>query len=116
VNEQAKFFWDNRQTAGVRALHSVMEERHRQIMVEGWTAQHDDEHGDGSMAVAAACYALGNDGVSGTREFVSFWPWARKWWKPKKDKRRNLVRAAALLLAEIERLDRAADGVGGTDA
>jgi len=35
------------------------------------------------------------------------WPWAEKWWKPKNE-RRDLVKAAALILAEIERLDRAA--------
>jgi hypothetical protein len=34
------------------------------------------------------------------------WPWLSKWWKPK-DRRRDLVRAAALVIAEIERLDRA---------
>ena len=36
---------------------------------------------------------------------VTLWPWAAEWWKPK-DCRRNLVRAGALILAEIERLDR----------
>jgi hypothetical protein len=35
------------------------------------------------------------------------WPWARQWWKPT-GARRDLVKAAALLLAEIERIDRAA--------
>lgn len=37
------------------------------------------------------------------------WPrsWSRAWWKPK-NPRRDLVRAAALLIAEIERLDRRA--------
>jgi hypothetical protein len=35
------------------------------------------------------------------------WPWSREWWQPK-DRRRDLVRAGALIVAEIERLDRAA--------
>lgn len=35
------------------------------------------------------------------------WPWHRVWWKPS-TRRRNLVKAGALILAEIERLDRAA--------
>jgi hypothetical protein len=35
------------------------------------------------------------------------WPWSVQWWKPK-DRRRDLVRAGALIVAEIERLDRAA--------
>jgi hypothetical protein len=34
-----------------------------------------------------------------------FWPWAAEWYKPT-DRRRDLVKAASLLLAEIERLDR----------
>ena len=33
------------------------------------------------------------------------WPWVRRWWKPT-DRRRDLVKAGALILAEIERLDR----------
>ena len=35
------------------------------------------------------------------------WPhtWDASWWKPK-DRRRDLVRAGALIIAEIERLDR----------
>lgn len=112
------------------ALHSVIAERRRQIMSEGWTPEHDDEHAQGEMALAAACYAAhtatwefighGLDSKGGlfrayqsAQEFVGrMWPWAREWWKPK-DERSNLVRAAALLLAEIERMDRAAgkDGV-----
>lgn len=45
---------------------------------------------------------------SGVALWRVLWPWDREWWKPK-DRRRNLVRAAALLIAEIERLDRAED-------
>jgi hypothetical protein len=91
----------------------VLAERCRQIEAEGWTTEHDDEHGDGSMARAAACYALHAGGVPGEDRFPAgstlFWPreWARSWWKPK-DARHNLIRAGALILAEIERLDRAA--------
>jgi hypothetical protein len=96
-----------------QAALDVLAERQRQISAEGWDAAHDNEHWDGSMAQAAACYALGNDGVSGKREFVSLWPWDRSDWKPKDD-RRNLVRAAALILAEIERLDRASGSADGT--
>lgn len=89
------------------AIDDVMAERERQNAVEGWTAEHDDTHSDGQMALAAGCYALNaaterfSDGI-----VPMFWPWAREWWKPK-DRRRDLVRAAALIVAEIERLDRA---------
>ncbi|RZL30257.1 MAG: hypothetical protein EOP35_24120 [Rubrivivax sp.] len=95
------------------ASRDVLAERQRQIELEGWTPEHDDAHKGGSMALAASCYAMAgaqSDRVSS--EFVGkLWPWtgwAWQWWKPK-DKRHNLVRAGALILAEIERLDRAAD-------
>jgi hypothetical protein len=38
-------------------LEMIKEERHRQISVEGWKPNHDDEHTDGSLGDAAACYA-----------------------------------------------------------
>lgn len=107
---EARFFWENRPTPAIQALHDVMAERHRQMMFEGWTAKHDDDHDDGALAVAAACYALADakgPQVS-TVKIDGLWQWtgwATRWWKPK-DKRRNLIRAAALLLAEIERIDR----------
>lgn len=97
--------------AQTAAARDVLAERQRQIDVEGWTPEHDDEHKGGSMAIAAACFALAgaqSDRVSS--EFVAkIWPWtgwAWQWWKPK-DRRHNLVRSAALILAEIERRDRA---------
>jgi len=40
------------------------------------------------------------------------WPWNAGWWKPS-DRRRNLVKAGALILAEIERLDRLAAPISG---
>lgn len=42
------------------------------------------------------------------------WPWEAKWWKPK-TVREDLVRAAALLIAEIDRLDYAADNDNSRD-
>ena len=78
------------------AARDVIAERERQKSVEGWTPEHDDEHNDEQLALAAACYALGSP---------TFWPWENRWWKLK-DRRSNLVRAGALILAEIERLDR----------
>ena len=85
----------------------VARERERQMAVEGWTAEHDDTHSCGELAEAAACYAA--PAPHGVRplsvEPPNLWPWSREWWKPK-DRRRNLVRACALIVAEIERLDR----------
>jgi uncharacterized coiled-coil protein SlyX len=87
------------------AIRDIMAERARQQSVEGWTPEHDDEHVRGEIASAAAAYAVagleGGEAIS-----IGIWPWSREWWKPK-DRRRDLVRAGALIVAEIERLDRA---------
>lgn len=93
-----------------KATHDVLAERQRQIEAEGWTAEHDDAHGVGELSAAGMCYAghacLTLRGKGGDT-VPSPWPWADEWWKPK-NPRRDLVRAAALLIAEIERLDREA--------
>lgn len=94
-----------------KAAQDVLAERQRQIEKEGWTPEHDDEHGDNSMAIAAACYALAdyqrplNVQTVSIEKLWQWTGWASHWFKPK-DKRRNLIRAGALILAEIERLDR----------
>ena len=95
---------------GSQAVLDVAAERRRQVEAEGWTPEHDDEHGDHAMSIAAACYALDGTGPakSGTVSLERLWQWsgwAARWWKPK-TRRQNLIRAAALILAEIERLDR----------
>ncbi len=89
------------------AIQDVIAERLRQMHQEGWSEQHDDTHTNGELADAAACYAHPVPyGVAPQHSGPPpLWPWHRKWWKPK-DRRRNLVRAAALIVAEIERLDR----------
>ena len=114
-----------------QAARDVLAERRRQISEEGWTPEHDDEHADGSLARAAACYASPDDmsytdnfgreldrerrprPLSQREQLLSWsyvralrWPWVWEWWK-RKDQRRDLVRAGALIIAEIERLDRA---------
>lgn len=87
-----------------QAATDVLAERCRQIEAEGWTSAHDDEHlMRGSLAAAAACYALSAAGLKNAAP--SGWPWSIEWWKPTTP-RRDLVKAGALILAEIERLDR----------
>jgi hypothetical protein len=73
------------------------------------TTAHDDTHSSGEMAYAAACYVLESTPL-GLDEVVrnAYWPWHETWWKPT-TKRRNLIKAAALIIAEIERLDRLSD-------
>ncbi|VFT61499.1 Uncharacterised protein [Pseudomonas aeruginosa] len=88
-----------------QAWLDVQAERRRQVEDEGWTPEHDDEHNGGELADAAACYALSAAGWS-TYAARERWPWPLEWWKPS-TARRDLVKACALALAEIERLDRA---------
>lgn len=89
-----------------QAWLDVQAERRRQVEAEGWTPEHDDAHSHGEMALAAASYAAyAHVELSG--DLPMFWPWGRTWWKPTTP-RRDLVKACALGLAEIERLDRAA--------
>ncbi len=97
-----------------QAWLDVQAERRRQVEAEGWTPEHDDEHACDEIAAFACFYAMP--------------PAARDWdtsstgygdtlgeailpegWEPKTgDRRREMVKACALTLAEIERLDRAA--------
>jgi hypothetical protein len=110
-------------TADTTAIQDVIAERERQMAIEGWTPEHDDTHANFEMARAAAFYVLHTAadampepspdapsdryGLFLTADMA--WPpqWDHATWKKPKDGRRNLVRAAALLIAEIERLDRA---------
>ncbi|CAD7036635.1 hypothetical protein RHAB21_02550 [Pseudorhizobium halotolerans] len=112
------------------AIFDVITERLRQQEKEGWTPEHDDAHEGGELAQAAAVYAhpfkiklakrrgeydRGTNpwpwyeqvDVSGGRGDFPVWGWEPAWLK-KTDRRRDLVKAAALIIAEIERLDRAA--------
>ncbi len=85
------------------AMLAVIAERRRQIEAEGWTPEHDDTHATGELARAGGAYAR----KAGTMMSVppNEWPWAADWWKPQ-GFRRDLVRAGALIVAEIERFDR----------
>ncbi len=100
-------------------IDAITAERIRQINHEGWTSDHDDAHADESMALAAAAYALPEAARSmrlvseeASAMVPEWWPWDARWWKPK-DRRRDLIRAAALIVAEIERLDRVEQGHRG---
>lgn len=104
-----------------QALLDVQAERRRQVETEGFDASHDNMATKGQIARAAGCYALhaggiGTDWPTGIRNGSAlFWPWDEEWWKPKPP-RENLVRAGAMIIAEIERLDRAAaPAQGGRD-
>ena len=89
------------------AATDVLAERQRQITSEGWTPEHDDAYQNSELADAAACYAIHahNQGFS----TPAHWPWNPEWWK-QSGPRRDMVKAGALIIAEIERIDRAACG------
>lgn len=95
------------------AAADVLAERQRQISAEGWTPKHDDAHPRGELSQAAACYATwAFEAQAHMPNWVpTDWPWDDDWWKVG-EPRRMLVKAAALLLAEIERLDRAGATTG----
>ncbi len=87
----------------------IAEERQRQIYVEGYTAVHDDQHRGGEIAHAGACYAAAEitRSINKNNSAPGLWPWDREWWKPAPDNRvRELVKAGALIAAEIDRLQR----------
>lgn len=108
----------------------IAEERLRQIEKEGWSAEHDEQHLEGQLSLAAALYAspiplfarVEKDG--GGVEVYDPWPWhdtvnydryndggvniqVPAWDKRKTHNRlRRLVIAGALVAAEIDRIQR----------
>ena len=102
-------------------IEEIAAERARQVAEEGWTTEHDDDHSRGEMAEAAAAYAWWSavpefrrsrtdidDDSHVAWHLRRIWPeqWERYWFKPSTP-RRDLIKAAALIVADIERLDRA---------
>lgn len=105
----------------------IARERARQVSEEGYSAKHDDEHDGGQLAMAAACYASAaaceriytrRDHANGTSYDDPF-PWRGHDSRPRKGNVlmvddvpddvaiRLLVKAGALIAAEIDRLQRA---------
>lgn len=93
------------------AILDVIAERQRQKAVEGWTSEHDDKYGKSQLLWASSCYLLNT--IQPFNRIPMDWPWDSSWWKPTTP-RRDLVKSGALILAEIERIDRAA-GIGKGD-
>jgi hypothetical protein len=98
--------------ATLKVITEVLAERTRQIEI-GHTAPRDDVYVSGEIAAASAAYALN---ASGSNTASLFWPWPGHTWRPgmrsgkgcrAPGAREDLIRSAALAIAEIERLDRA---------
>jgi hypothetical protein len=86
----------------------IAEERKRQIEVEGYTSYHDDQYEAGELTGAARSYAheaqLQVCNIKSNEFPPISWPdWV---WKPSDDPVRNLVKAGALIAAEIDRIQR----------
>lgn len=79
-------------------------ERQRQVETEGWTPEHDAIHTQGELAASAVAYVQLAAGMSPQTVMRHYWPWDAKWLKPSYDPIRNLVKAGALIAAEIDRL------------
>lgn len=77
----------------MRARDMIAAERLRQIEQEGWTRDHDRSHPIGELYRAGLAYLL---------EDERHWPWQSSGWNPK-DRKANLVRAGALMVAERDR-------------
>ena len=99
-------------------IELIAAERERQITAEGWSAAHDDEHIGGDLADAASCYAhlaaveargpLTEEHKERVLEGLGdlFWPWEDEDFRPMGGNVRNLVKAGALIAAEIDRVQR----------
>jgi hypothetical protein len=105
-----------------RVLALLSDERVRQLKTEGFNDRHDDKHTFEDLARAAACYAMPGHfrallvGAGGGNLRRTLWPWDESWWKPqcpgstmhlpRHMRIHDLVKAGALIIAEIERLIR----------
>jgi hypothetical protein len=99
--------------SGVDLIHA---ERERQVQDEGYGPDGDDDYVDGQLPLAAVSYAkvaaAKSIGIPGPYNIAPpEWPWDPEWWKPSpsagaKDAILDLVKAGALIAAEIDRLQR----------
>jgi hypothetical protein len=90
-----------------KAARDVLAERRRQVDVEGWAPEHDDKYRHCELARAAASYAVCSHPDQLSLAGARLWPFHIEWFK-RTTYRRDLIKAGALLLAEIERVDRTA--------
>lgn len=102
----------------MNVIERITAERKRQIEQENWTSEHDDRHSRGELSVAAAAYAAGRATIveiktwTGLEEGYGFnaWDGLTDEVIQRKPRIRQLEIAAALIVAEIERLERLSSG------
>ncbi|PPU15573.1 hypothetical protein XacyCFBP2565_07045 [Xanthomonas arboricola pv. corylina] len=96
-------------------VQAIAEERARQVQVEGMTPEGDAGYRYGQLAWAAVAYLQlsamelrdGGRAHIATASPPACWPWDASWWKPR-DVRRDLVRAGALIAAQLDAIDQQA--------
>lgn len=82
----------------------IAKERVRQENKLGWSTEHDDTHVNEELRDAAIAYAIVCDDRADNPP--SCWPWEDKDFNYSPHKAANLVKAGALIAAEIDRLRR----------
>ena len=81
----------------------IAAERQRQVNSEGYTPEHDAEHGPQQLALAAIAYAIPRGGLMEPAWWpLRFWPWQIHEFKPSDDRVRDLTKAGALIAAAID--------------
>ena len=111
-----------------KAIEDVLAERRRQIEVEGFDAEHDNQNKEGELARASAAYALAASFQDwyrpiGIQRYINLqdslvrrlWPsrWEWELFKPT-NRRRDLVKSVALGIAAIEQIDRDEHNAGAS--
>lgn len=103
-----------------QACLDVINERNRQVNTEHYSPEEDDDYTQNELLRASVSYsnhALARGWIHGSQtqpnayqaeDAPDEWPFDLDFWKPKSP-RQDLVRAAALIIAEIERIDRKAE-------
>jgi hypothetical protein len=86
-----------------RGQQLIGDERNRQIIKKGFTTDHDKQHLDNELLIAAILYAVYADGPYTKDRVPTMWPFENMSWKLSEDSIRNLVKAGALISAEIDR-------------
>lgn len=104
----------------MNGIDLITAERVRQINEEGYSIERDlAEYKNDELIKAAIVYAMHpalrdteimpcNNGCAQNRYATTvkrfLWPWDEKYWKRSSDRKRDLVKAGALIAAEIDRM------------
>ena len=81
-------------------IELIAKERQRQIEEEGYDAKHDFREPLNRFIAGAVSYAVFDIDEG---EAFAWWPWDYEYWKPK-DRKRNLIRAGALIAAALDKM------------